>query len=65
MAVVRAEALAVVCVPAANVLILCGGENQITITVIPVVESVAARATWRGSGRSYLIWVSARSYKGC
>lgn len=35
MAVVRAEALAVVRVPGANVLILCSGKNEVAFAVEP------------------------------
>ena len=61
MAVVRAETLAVVCVPGANVLILCSRENKIAIAVVSREESVYASACVFREAEPYLIWVSARS----
>ena len=44
MAVVRAEALSVVSVPGANVLILRGRENEVAVTVVPGIWLVFVRA---------------------
>lgn len=67
MAVIAAQALAVVCVPRADVLILGGGKDDIAVAVISRGQS-AQLSMWRGAssavavaGGDYLIWVSARS----
>ena len=67
MAVIAAQALAVVCVPRADVLILGGREDDVAVAVISGEQSAKLRV-WRialsalvVAGGAYLIWVSARS----
>lgn len=60
VAVVGAEALAVVGEPGADLLVLCDGEDEVAIEVVPGGGRVSRRG-WRRDWEGYLIWVSARS----
>lgn len=61
---VGAQSLSVVCVPGADVLILCGREDKIAIFVVSreVLEGGVCDQI-QGLWFAYLIWVKARSYK--
>lgn len=67
MAVVGAETLAVVGEPGADVLILCDGEDDVAIEIVPVARGTRCQPKGAQSGgrvigrRRYRIWVSARS----